>query len=196
MKKSLPLSIAALLYFGALTAQITVPLVLTTSVTAATLCTAPCNGTATVVSVTGGTAPYTYLWNPTGQMTATATGLCPGQYQVGVFDSSVPQQLGQALVTITCVTATAINEVVNSNNDVIIFPSPADGEVYLQANFDVTTTMNITVYNVLGAVLHTETADLRAGNTHVMNVSDLPSGIYTIDMNNEGEMIRKKFVKK
>lgn len=43
-------------------------------------------GTATV-SETGGTAPYTYAWLPTGGNAATASGLTPGNYSVTVTDS-------------------------------------------------------------------------------------------------------------
>lgn len=47
-----------------------------------------CNGSATV-SPAGGTAPYTYLWMPTGQTTPVATGLCPNiTYTVTVTDAN------------------------------------------------------------------------------------------------------------
>jgi len=46
-----------------------------------------CNGTATV-TVSGGTAPYTYSWNDSQlQNTPTATGLCEGVYEVVVADA-------------------------------------------------------------------------------------------------------------
>ncbi len=45
------------------------------------------NGTASV-SVTGGQAPYTYLWNPTGGTSATATNLASDRYYVTVTDNS------------------------------------------------------------------------------------------------------------
>ena len=46
------------------------------------------NGSATV-SATGGTAPYTYLWDDgSAQTTATATGLVSGTYNVIVIDAS------------------------------------------------------------------------------------------------------------
>lgn len=46
-----------------------------------------CTGTATV-TVTGGTAPYSYDWNDSqGQLTQTAIGLCAGTYNVIVTDN-------------------------------------------------------------------------------------------------------------
>ncbi|WP_379092362.1 beta strand repeat-containing protein [Pedobacter sp. UC225_65] len=50
-----------------------------------------CNGSATgsaTVSVTGGTAPYTYSWSPSGGTGATATGLSAGTYTVTVTDAN------------------------------------------------------------------------------------------------------------
>lgn len=45
------------------------------------------NGTAGV-SVTGGTGPYTYLWSPSGQTNANATGIPPGTYTCSVTDNT------------------------------------------------------------------------------------------------------------
>lgn len=49
-----------------------------------------CNGGATgtaSVSVSGGTAGYTYIWSPSGGTAATATGLAAGNYSVLVTDA-------------------------------------------------------------------------------------------------------------
>ncbi len=49
-------------------------------------CVSATSGSATVTP-SGGTAPYTYLWNdPSGQTTATASGLAAGDYNVVVTD--------------------------------------------------------------------------------------------------------------
>jgi hypothetical protein len=47
---------------------------------------APCNGVATAVT-SGGTAPYTYLWN-TGASTPSVSSSCPGMYACVVTDAS------------------------------------------------------------------------------------------------------------
>ncbi|MFS0491569.1 T9SS type A sorting domain-containing protein [Leadbetterella byssophila] len=49
-------------------------------------CNGAANGTATV-NVTGGSAPYTYSWAPTGGTAATATGLSAGTYTVTITDA-------------------------------------------------------------------------------------------------------------
>ena len=50
-------------------------------------CNGGSNGTASIV-VTGGTAPYTYSWSPSGETAATATGLSAGTYTVTVTDAN------------------------------------------------------------------------------------------------------------
>jgi len=50
-------------------------------------CNAANNGTATV-NPSGGTAPYTFSWAPSGQTTQTITGLSAGNYSVTVTDSN------------------------------------------------------------------------------------------------------------
>lgn len=59
----------------------------------ATIGSSSCTGTA-VVTVSGGTAPYTYAWNDSqGQLTPIANGLCAGTYQVTVTDAASVQQV-------------------------------------------------------------------------------------------------------
>jgi gliding motility-associated-like protein len=57
-----------------------------TNVTATPIsCNNVCDGELTSTP-TGGTAPYNYLWNPTGQTTPTASGLCTGVYTLELTD--------------------------------------------------------------------------------------------------------------
>lgn len=50
-------------------------------------CSGVCDGSATA-SATGGTGPYTYLWMPGGQTTATITGQCMGSYTLTITDAA------------------------------------------------------------------------------------------------------------
>jgi hypothetical protein len=51
-------------------------------------CSGICDGAITIVP-TSGIAPYTYVWNDADtQITATATGLCAGQYSVTITDNA------------------------------------------------------------------------------------------------------------
>ena len=78
-----------------------------------------CNGSATgaaTVSVSGGTAPYTYSWSPSGGTAATATGLVAGTYTVTVTDAtnktkSLPVTITQpaALTATTSLTNVSCN---------------------------------------------------------------------------------------
>jgi len=64
------------------------------------LCNGGTDGTATA-TVTTGTPPYTYLWDPTtgGQTTETATGLSAGEYFVTVTDNSTCMTIGSVILT-------------------------------------------------------------------------------------------------
>lgn len=66
-----------------------------------------------VVTPTGGTAPYTYLWSPGGQTTDTINGLSSGNYNVSVTDTN-------GCVTVEFVTVTEPNPLVLTTNQVDI----------------------------------------------------------------------------
>lgn len=61
-------------------------------------CNGGANGTATVVA-SGGTAPYSYAWSPSGGTNATATGLVAGTYTVTITDANGCQTTKTATVT-------------------------------------------------------------------------------------------------
>jgi len=101
--------------------------------TCATVGSSSCDGSATV-NVTGGTAPYTYLWNDSqAQLTQTATGLCAGSYQVKVTDNTGAVQYFQVTVEdhVPAVSFTIIENVCNEGQTIPITnysPVPASGQ--------------------------------------------------------------------
>jgi gliding motility-associated-like protein len=72
--------------------------------------TAGCDSLATATATpAGGTAPYSYLWTPSGQTTQTATNLpAPGAYSVLVTDSNGCTATGNVNVTLLLPTITLV----------------------------------------------------------------------------------------
>lgn len=74
---------------GTITIDEPAPFILTTSQTDL-LCFGDCDATASVTVISGGTAPYTILWDdPLAQTTFTAIGLCAGTYTAVVTDNNL-----------------------------------------------------------------------------------------------------------
>ncbi len=84
-------------------------------------CFGACDGSATVLA-TGGDLSYTYAWSD-GQTTATASGLCPGEYSVVVTDGVGCNQSKN--ITITEPT----NMIVGSNITNVSIFSGSDGAI-------------------------------------------------------------------
>ncbi len=59
-----------------------------------------CSSATATATVSGGSGPYTYVWSPSGQTTATASGLSSGTYTVTVSDNSCNPPV-TATVTVT-----------------------------------------------------------------------------------------------
>lgn len=80
-------------------------------------CNGQCDGTASV-AVTGGTAPYTYLWTGTSftSNNSSVNGLCSGNYTVLVRDSNLCAKSNQVIINQpTFVTAISSSTALNCN---------------------------------------------------------------------------------
>lgn len=111
------------------------------------LCFGGSNGSATATPA-GGAAPYTYIWYPSAQTGATATGLVAGSYTVTVTDANSAS--GNTVVTIT--QPTAINVTTNgtaticSGASTFISSSATGGTgayTYLWSNSNTTPSMTV-----------------------------------------------------
>lgn len=136
--------------------NITEPSSLNVNITTTNNCTG--NGSATV-SVTGGTAPYTYTWSPTGGNSNTAINLTPGSYTVFVNDNNLCSTFATFTITSTNISYTISVDSVNC---------------FGGTNGSAT----ITVQG--GTSPYTFTWSPTGGNSNVAN--NLSSGNYTIDI--------------
>ena len=123
-------------------------------------CNGVCDGTLTSTP-TGGTAPYTYLWNPTGQTSATASNLCTGTYTVEVTDSI--GCIGVSVDTLSEPSLLLAN--VTSNN--ILCNGTCDGWA---------------VVNVSGGTTPYNTAVWNPGNITTDSITNLCAGTYYVSV--------------
>ncbi len=140
------------------TATITEPNPINTTITfTQATCNQP-NGTSTVV-VTGGTPAYAYLWNPSGETTATATGLSAGTYSVVITDNNGCT----ATATVNVTEPIAVNASITAITNVSCFGGS-------NASLTVTATPGAPPYTYLWAP---------TGQTNA-TATGLSAGVYTV----------------
>ncbi len=114
---------------GTLTVNITQPTLL--QVTQGSITPASCgssNGAASI-SVSGGTAPYSYAWNPNVGSTANITNVAGGNYSVQVTDNNGCQQ--SLNITITTTGGPTISSVTPTNPNC---DNPTSGQIVISAS--------------------------------------------------------------
>jgi len=84
---------------------------------------------------------------------------------------------------------TGVEGLNQSNDNVSVYPNPAENNLYIGLNTDFS---KVVIYNVLGAQVK------EYGNTlHIVNVSDLKTGVYFIRMTDtNGKTVTSRFIKK
>ena len=137
-------------------------------------CNGACDGAASVLA-SGGTPPYTYLWNPGGQTTVNATGLCAGTYTVQVTDA--PGCISFGTITVTqpqplVANATVGNSTCGSNCNGFVNTSVTGGTGPYSYNWQ---PGNLTTPNVSGlcagtyTLVITDANNCTASSTHTIN---------------------------
>jgi hypothetical protein len=143
----------------------------------------PCNGEAWV-TVNGGVRPYTYLWIPGLQTGYYITGQCPGSYCCEVTDAN-----GCTQTACVNVLTTGIEQLSVGSGQLTVYPNPGGGEFNVICHPPAGGSQSITIYNVLGETIFTET--LRsAKDDNLINLSNQPNGIYFYRvLNNDGSVV-------
>lgn len=141
-------------------------------------------------SATGGTYNYTYSWSPATNLddpTAqnpvfTATEGGDFTYTVTVSDGN---ETATATVSFTVIDNTDVNEI--AENSVMVYPNPASSMVYIKG-IEGYRNLEVSVVNLQGQVV------MNAVNTLEINVKDIESGVYFLNINCDGNQIVKKIV--
>ncbi len=134
-----------------------------------------CNGFAKI-TMSGGTAPYTYSWTPGGAMTDSIIELCKGTYCCNIIDANGCTQS-------TCVTITStagINTISNNSPGISIYPNPTTGKFTVTISNTGLVSVSqpvIEIYNAIGQRVSVESLNQVKGD-NVINMSSKPEGIY------------------
>ena len=144
------------------------------------------DGTATV-TVSGGVAPYTYLWDDINAQTSSiATGLTAGNYTMSVTDANGCNDAVTVVVNEN--SATALNGLKDS--ELLVYPNPTSDYVI----FNIQNANSIIVKDVLGRNIIIQ----NVSNFSKIDVSMLKEGtyLYKVLMSNNKFLVGKFIVKK
>lgn len=79
-------------------------------------------------------------------------------------------------------------------NGIDIFPNPSNGDFTLITSLTSSQNLVIHVYNILGEIVYTETMQQAKQNLLEIKMSDSPTGIYFVEVNNGEEKIVKRII--
>ncbi len=150
------------------------------------------NGNTAVATSTGGTTPYTYLWNDANSQTsATATGLSAGSYTVKVTDKTAATATASVtLVKLQVSIASQTNPLCNGNTNGSLGAALNAGSIVLTYNFWYTgaiqnwkvptgiTQVSITIAGAQGGM--TDLGDPGKGAVFTAHCSVIPGHVLSI----------------
>lgn len=169
---------------------ITNPTVLSVTTNATDASCGTCTDGSASATPAGGTAPFTYSWSPGGCTAATCTGLGTGVYTVTVTDANGCT----ATATDTVSAPSGLNESVLAEG-FVFYPNPAADFIRIKTNPGGLNTVTISLINLLGETLFSETVETHEINK-IISVSSLSSGIYFLNLKTDGKSYTEKFIKK
>jgi hypothetical protein len=83
---------------------------------------------------------------------------------------------------------------IDHNSSVNIYPNPATGQFFVDASFATEENLQIKVVDVLGKTVSTKNENNTMGGTYSIDVSELSSGIYFVEILTQEGMITKKII--
>ena len=159
-------------------------------------CQNQCNGKITL-AVSGGVAPYTYLWN-NGTTKNNVANLCAGTYMVTVTDNKGCQATKAFTLVNPAPCSLAGGRIDDGFNlyDVNVYPNPTNNIVNININAVGQSQTNIRITDLLGRNLVDEAKELSDGdNVITYNLADYAAGVYLIYIGNDTEQRLFKVVK-
>ncbi|MEL6924915.1 MAG: T9SS type A sorting domain-containing protein, partial [Bacteroidota bacterium] len=137
--------------------------------------------------LTGGTPPYTYLWD-TGDTTAMLENLTVGDYVLQVTDAN--DCTFQTTFSVTVTTATLLPQSLLRFD---VFPNPSKGIFQLRLALERVQAVEWRLMNIAGIVVRRELRRT-SGLQEVVDVSHLPKGLYFLEVLTENGRVSRRIV--
>jgi hypothetical protein len=105
-----------------------------------------------------------------------------------------PGNCGDRDLGVVCPQLTKLNE--PSQADIILFPNPADGQIEIRHKDGIWLSGEFFIYDMMGRkCAGISSPENVAWQTVRFDISELPSGMYLLTIQNNGRLIHKKFLK-
>ena len=147
---------------------------------------------AIVVDISGGVGAYTYSWTGPDNFTSIEedlVNLSAGDYVLVVTDEN-GCEVSSEVVTVDRLTS--VEEAIWAK-DLRLFPNPASNILTLELPIFITSDLTVELLNATGQTVQLIDTE-RNSNALRMNVSSLPSGLYWVKMQMEGDVVVRKVV--
>jgi hypothetical protein len=153
----------------------------------------------TTILVSGGTAPYSYLWS-NGDTSSNSSNLAAGTYSITVTDAHGCDTTMQNIVikqttidTIPPPPPPPVDSVKDSSVNIIVYPNPTSGIIYLQSQ--VQQTIHVQVVSEQGKVLLQGDYIINANTPASINVASFAGGIYFLKVGGDKSSKVVKIIK-
>lgn len=146
------------------------------------------DGAITITSVTGGIPPYELSWN-NGEVGSSLNNLLIGDYVLMVIDSVGCSYRTGFVVSVNV----AVKETLNSNDYIHLHPNPAREQLQIKFIKPLIEFTTLKLFNVMGQKVQEKI--LNNEKTQYVNLVNLASGVYLVQLQSERGTIVSRFIK-